>query len=143
MTRANQRSPHAGMVGADDSAQCRLDKWLWAARFYKTRSLATEAVDAGHVRINGVRPKPARAVKLGDRVSLVRGDTALELTITALSDRRGSAAVASNLYLETPESIADREKRRLSGELQAQSPRPTGKPSKRDRRQLQQFLGRD
>ena len=100
-----------------DAASVRIDKWLWAARFYKTRSLATDAVDAGHVRkatvgsVSGDRVKPALAVKMGDGLSIQRGDNVQEITVTTVSDRRGSATEAALLFKETDASIAARVER--------------------------------
>lgn len=115
----------------------RVDKWLWAARFFKTRSLATEAVTGGHVHVNGERVKPARDVKAGDRLEIRRGQTRFTVVVTALADRRGPATAAAELYEETPESIADRAKRRDERRLA----KPVGadlseRPTKRDRRRL-------
>ena len=115
----------------------RVDKWLWAARFFKTRSLATEAVTGGHVHVNGERVKPARDVKAGDRLEIRRGQTRFTVVVTALADRRGPATAAADLYEETPESIADRAKRRDERRLA----KPVGadlseRPTKRDRRRL-------
>ena len=115
----------------------RLDKWLWAARFFKTRSLATEAVDRGRVTANGDRVKPARSVKLGDVLEIDNGSDQWEVDVMGLSDVRGSATVARNLYEETEVSVARRaavaENRRLYRE-----PGTTlkGRPTKRDRREL-------
>src|SRR4051812_15514266 len=88
----------------------RIDKWLWAARFYKTRSAATEAVLGGRVHINGTRAKPAKEVRPGDELELTRGTVRWMVEVTALSDKRGPAAIAATLYRETPESIAARER---------------------------------
>ena len=115
----------------------RLDKWLWAARFFKTRSLATEAVDRGRVTVNGDRVKPARNVKLGDVLEIDNGSDQWEVDVMGLSDVRGPAPVARNLYEETDVSVARRaavaENRRLYRE-----PGTTikGRPTKRDRREL-------
>jgi ribosome-associated heat shock protein Hsp15 len=115
----------------------RLDKWLWAARFFKTRSLATEAVDRGRVTINGDRVKPARNVKIGDTLEIDNGSDQWEVDVMGLSDVRGPAPVARNLYEETDVSVARRaavaENRRLYRE-----PGTTikGRPTKRDRREL-------
>ena len=115
----------------------RIDKWLWAARFFKTRGAATEAVTGGHVHVNGERVKPARDVKVGDRLEIRRGQQRFTVVVTRLADRRGSATVAAELYEETPESIAEREKsrdeRRLSKPLGADL---SERPTKRDRRRL-------
>ena len=88
----------------------RIDKWLWAARFYKTRSLATDEIGKGRVEVNGQTAKASREVKAGDMVSTRQGDTTRTLKILALSDQRGPAPMAQALYEETPESIALREK---------------------------------
>jgi ribosome-associated heat shock protein Hsp15 len=115
----------------------RIDKWLWAARFFKTRTLATDAVDAGKVRLNDDRVKPARTVKIGDTLDIDNGATEWEVLVRGLSDVRGSAPVAQALYEETSASIAKRleetEKRKFFRE-----PGSTikGRPTKRDRRQL-------
>ncbi len=115
----------------------RIDKWLWAARFFKTRGVATEAVTGGHVHVNGERVKPARDVKVGDRLEIRRGQQRFTVVVTRLADRRGSATAAAELYEETPESIAEREKRRDERRLS----KPLGadlseRPTKRDRRRL-------
>jgi ribosome-associated heat shock protein Hsp15 len=115
----------------------RVDKWLWAARFYKTRGLATEAVNGGRVHVNGERVKPAKEVKEGDRVEITIDATQRVLFVRGLADKRGPAAVARTLYEETAESIAKRE------ELTAQRrlARPLGadlgeRPTKQARRRL-------
>lgn len=115
----------------------RIDKWLWAARFFKTRSLATDAVDNGRVRINGERIKPARSVKTGDRLDIDNGADEWEVLVRGLSEVRGPAAVAQTLYEETAGSIERRqreaERRRLFREPSAAI---KGRPTKRDRRQI-------
>jgi ribosome-associated heat shock protein Hsp15 len=115
----------------------RIDKWLWAARFFKTRSLATDAVDRGKVRWNGERTKPSRAVKAGDRLAIDNGSTEWEVIVEGLSDKRGSAAVAQTLYTETAESIAKRQQEAERHKL-FREPSETikGRPTKRDRRML-------
>ena len=115
----------------------RIDKWLWAARFFKTRSAATEAVAGGHVKVNGARAKPSRDVAVGERVEIRRDQQRWTVDVRALADRRGTAAAARELYEETPESAAAREERRL----EAKASRPLGadlgaRPTKRDRRRL-------
>lgn len=141
MTRQTRNSrPAQQPAPEDDEDTCRLDKWLWVARFYKTRSLATEAIDAGHVRLNGARSKPARALKSGDRINIVKGDEHFEITVHALSNRRGSAQIAATLFVESPESVAARAQRQGPESATTRSPRPAAKPSKRDRRNLQRFL---
>jgi ribosome-associated heat shock protein Hsp15 len=115
----------------------RLDKWLWAARFYKTRSLASDAVSGGHVRINGVRCKAARAVQVGDEIRITKGSTQFTIRVDALSDKRGSAQQASKLYTETEQSIEQRELMRAQRKLNAMAnPHPARKPDKRQRRKL-------
>ena len=100
----------------------RLDKWLWAARFYKTRTLATTAIAAGHVRVGGERAKPAHPLKLGERVAVRKGAHAWEVEVTALDDRRGSATDAAKLYLEDPASRKAREDRaRVIAALEAEA----------------------
>ncbi|MFK0379090.1 RNA-binding S4 domain-containing protein [Pandoraea sp. NPDC090278] len=126
-------------VKVDDSphAATRIDKWLWAARFFKTRSLATQAVDRGRVLCNEARVKPARDVRPGDVVSVDNGSTRWEVKIKAIAEVRGSAPVAQSLYEETEASIRARadesERRRLFQEPAAQM---HGRPTKRDRRRL-------
>ncbi len=118
-------------------ANVRIDKWLWAARFFKTRSLAAEAIERGRIKINGDRCKPARNVRIGDLLEIDNGSAAWEVRVLALSDQRGSATVARSLYSETKESVQRREahaeQRRLFTEP-GESLR--GRPTKRDRRQL-------
>jgi ribosome-associated heat shock protein Hsp15 len=115
----------------------RVDKWLWAARFFKTRGAATEAVLGGHVQVNGGRVKPARDVVVGDRLEITRSQERWTVLVTGLSDRRGPASVAATLYEETPESAEERKQRRDERRLA----RPLGsdlsaRPTKRDRRRL-------
>ena len=117
----------------------RIDKWLWAARFFKTRGAATEAAVGGHVHVNGERVKPAREVAVGDRLEIRRGQQRFTVTVKALAERRGLASVAATLYDEDRESIEARERqrdeRRLARPLGADlSARPT--KTKRDRRRL-------
>lgn len=122
----------------------RIDKWLWAARFYKTRSLATHAVGSGQVRLNAERCKPARDVRVGDEVLVRSNGLEWQVIVKGLSDRRGSASVAQEMYEESETSRARREEvllmRRLSNEP-AQG--ITGRPTKRDRRILTRFKERE
>jgi ribosome-associated heat shock protein Hsp15 len=115
----------------------RLDKWLWAARFFKTRSLAQQAVGGGRVQLNGERTKSAHEVKAGDRVVVRVGDWRWEVKVRALSERRGPAEEARQLYEETPESRTERERR---SDLRRWGTEPAstlkGRPTKRDRRLL-------
>lgn len=117
----------------------RIDKWLWAARFYKTRSLATDEIGKGRVEINGQTAKASREVKVGDMVSTRQGDVIRTLQVLALSDQRGPAPVAQALYEETSESLALREKTSIQRRL-AREPALSieqGRPTKRNRRELE------
>ena len=121
-----------------DGTRVRIDKWLWAARFFKTRSLATEAVAGGKVHLDDQRVKPARDVHVGDRLQITVGESTVVVVVRALADRRGSATVAATLYDETAES---REKRERERERRRLAPAPGadmhGRPSGRDRRRLE------
>ena len=120
----------------------RIDKWLWAARFFKTRGLAAEAVDAGHVRINGQRAKPAKPVRIDDRIEVMRGAERIEVRVRALSDRRGPAPVAQALYEETEESRQAREAARTLRQAgSAWAGDAAARPTKRDRRKLDRWRG--
>jgi ribosome-associated heat shock protein Hsp15 len=121
------------MVAGTD--RIRLDKWLWAARFFKTRSLASQAIDLGRVRIEGERVKPAHEAKVGEMLDVQVGEQRLQVVIRALSTQRGPASVARELYLETADSIASRNRRE---EQRAAEPAQSikGRPTKRDRREL-------
>ncbi len=119
----------------------RLDKWLWAARFFKTRRLAVEAIDGGKVKVDGVRAKPAKAIKPGAELSIRKGPYEHVVHVLGLSERRGPAKEAQALYAETPESVERREA--LAAELKASSvPVPDSRPNKRDRRRLAEFKQR-
>ena len=121
-------------------ARVRIDKWLWAARLFKTRTLAVGAVDLGRVRVNGERVKPAREARVGDRVEVLAGDLRSEFVIRALSARRGPAAVAQRLYEETEDSRVRRERRRELGRSGAEPARAIrGRPTKREGRLLRSF----
>lgn len=120
----------------------RIDKWLWAARFYKTRSMAAIAVDAGHVRIEGQRCKPGRNVRVGDIVELKKDVEEREVIVRGLSTLRGSATVAQTLYEETPESLLRRAEAEALRKLAPPSQTITsGRPTKRDRRDLERWKG--
>lgn len=120
------------------AAGLRLDKWLWAARLFKTRSLAADEVGKGRVQVNGLDAKPAREIRVGDRVAIRRTGLTQELEVLGLSAQRGPAPVAQALYRETPESLlaaqALAESRRLGTEPALSQPQ--GRPTKRDRRDL-------
>jgi ribosome-associated heat shock protein Hsp15 len=116
----------------------RLDKWLWSARFFKTRQLSIEAINAGHIELNGERAKPAKSVKPGDEVTVRKPPYEYILVVKAVSEKRASATIARELYSETGESIAAREK--LLEEIR-EMPAPIfkGRPTKRDRRTLENW----
>ena len=129
-------------VEAAARPRVRYDKWLWAARFFRTRTLAAQAIDAGQARLTGARVKPAHPVRVGDAVSLRRRGIVVEVVVTGLSDRRGSATEAAELYRETAASIAAREEEALARrQALAMQPRFAGRPTKRERRKLEDFLG--
>jgi len=117
-----------------------MDKWLWAARFYKTRSLAADAIAGGKVQLNGERAKPAKTVKLGDQLRIRTAANEFIITVRALSERRGSASVAAALYEETPESRAARERVAEQKRFAANITYDWGRPTKRDRRLLDRVL---
>ena len=116
----------------------RLDKWLWAARFYKTRAAATEAVTGGRVHVNGQAAKPAKAVRAGDRLEITTGRSRFVVDVVEASERRGPPADAARLYKETPESREAREQAAAERRV-APPPQPVsgGRPTKRDRRRLE------
>jgi ribosome-associated heat shock protein Hsp15 len=117
--------------------EVRIDKWLWAARFFKTRGAATEAVAGGRVLLNGVRPKPAKEVRPTDAVEVRVGQTTWTVRVVGIADKRGSASAAAALYEETPESAVLREQRAQQRRLAAPPGADLGaRPTKRDRRRL-------
>ena len=121
----------------------RIDKWLWAARFYKTRTLATDEIDKGRVAINGLDAKPAREVKVGDTVAMRREGVTRTVVVRGLSDMRGPAPVAQQLYEETPESLQER-KKAADQRRYAREPALSiehGRPTKRGRRELDEAKG--
>ena len=134
-------------MSADHQPQdrVRIDKWLWAARFFKTRSLAAEAVTGGKVHLNGERVKAARALKPGDRLDIRKGQEEWTVVVEGLSDKRGPAREAVQLYQETPDSLRRRqettERRRLAA-FSAPRP-PASRPNKKDRRQIIRFIRKD
>ena len=130
-------------IPQDASSKVRLDKWLWAARFYKTRGLSSEEIDKGRVLVNGQNAKPAKEVKVGDTMTIRTGPISRTVIVKALSGVRGPAPVAQQLYEETAESIALREK---AQELRRLAPEPAaalheGRPTKRDRRDIDRARG--
>jgi ribosome-associated heat shock protein Hsp15 len=124
----------------NESAKIRIDKWLWAARFYKTRTLATDAIDGGHVRVNGDRAKPSRAVNIGDELTLRKGIYEWVVVVTGISSQRGPASTAQTLYQETDASQTARlklaEQRRLEASHTVEH---AGRPDKRTRRKIIRF----
>lgn len=119
----------------DDIASVRLDQWLWAARFFKTRSLARQAIETGKVDVGGQRPKPSRAVRVGDLLDIVRGEEHFEVAVLALSTERGPAPVAQALYAESDASKARRDAARAQRQAMRDGFRPPEqRPDKRARR---------
>jgi ribosome-associated heat shock protein Hsp15 len=132
------------MKPGEESGKVRLDKWLWAARFFKTRALATEAINGGHVHLNGHRPKPSRPVQTGDELTIRRGQDEYSITVRELSERRGPASVAQQLYEESEQSRAQREHLAEQRRLQvAAEPHPAKRPDKKGRRQIIRFTNRN
>ncbi|TNH05713.1 ribosome-associated heat shock protein Hsp15 [Testudinibacter sp. TR-2022] len=120
--------------------QVRLDKWLWAARFYKTRSIAREMIDGGKVHYNGQRSKPSKIVEIGAMLKLRQGSDEKEVEILAISDKRNGAAQAQSLYQETTASISKREQIAAARKANALSmPNPERRPNKKERRDLIRF----
>lgn len=117
----------------------RIDKWLWAARFYKTRSLASDEIVKGRIQVNELVAKPSREIKVGDTVVIRQGPVIRTVVVLGISQQRGSAPIAQQLYAETPDSVRDRE---LSAEQRRLSSEPAqtiahGRPTKRDRRSME------
>ena len=123
----------------------RIDKWLWAARFFKTRSMAAQAVSGGKVHVNGSRVKPARTVSLGDEMRIRRGEVEFVVIVQGISGRRGPAREAQLLYEETETSLEQREEMRERKRLEAASRMygPVKRPDKRARRQIRSFTRKD
>ncbi|HQN65204.1 MAG TPA: RNA-binding S4 domain-containing protein [Methylophilus sp.] len=120
--------------------KCRLDKWLWAARFFKTRSLAADAIDSGKVRVDGERAKTAKEVKIGMCIQIRTRDYEIEVSVTGLSDVRRGAPEAATLYAETEQSRTRREQAKLTRENDfALRDRGTGRPTKRELRDIKKF----
>ncbi len=128
----------------EQSARVRLDKWLWAARFYKTRGLSADAVDAGKVEVNGERAKRARLIQAGDKVRIRIGPYEYIITVRGVSERRGSAPIAQALYEEEAESKKAREV--MAAHVRAMNSNTsyeTGRPTKKDRREIERLRRRD
>lgn len=140
MTALDEALSGVNVEVAENETHVRLDKWLWAARFFKTRSLAAEGVSGGKVHVNGARTKPARAVHIGDEISVSRGPYQWIVTVRGVSLQRGPASEAQLLYEETEESKQKRQT--LAEQLRALGPRqpgPKGRPSKKARREIIRF----
>ncbi len=130
--------PHTGR------AKLRVDKWLWAARFFKTRSLAAQAVEGGKVKLDGQRVKPAKEIQQGDVLAIYVGDHEWVVTVRALSARRGPAEEARKLYEESADSQVRRQAQAAMRRVQAEpAAQMHGRPTKRDRRRLGRFIGED
>lgn len=127
---------------SEDKATVRLDKWLWAARFYKQRSLATEAINKGQVQVNGQGAKPSRSVRLNDEVEVQKAGQTWTVQVRGLSDKRGSATEAQALYLESAQSLERRQEQAEQNRAEWLSrPQPPGhRPDKRERRRLLALL---
>lgn len=137
MSRKSGKSDTAA-TPADDGV--RIDKWLWAARFFKTRSAASTAVKGGKIKVDGHNAKPSTNVRAGQRLSISKGDDLFEIDVQALSDKRGPASQAQALYAETPEGEARRQERAAERRAARISvPRSTGRPDKKQRRELRRF----
>ena len=132
------------MTSVDADAGMRLDKWLWAARFFKTRSLATQAVNGGKVHLNGARVKPSRLLRPGDELTIQRGTERYEIEVLGLEAQRRPAAAAQKLYVESEASRQARESLQEERRLQRQAePVPARRPDKRQRRLIRHFRERD
>ncbi len=128
-------------MSESESSKIRIDKWLWAARFFKTRSLASDAINGGHVHLNGSRIKTSRAVAIGDELRIQRGHEQMIVMVQVLSDKRGPAAVAQTLYAETEVSRAAREQNAEQRRLQSAGVSlPDRRPSKHERRNIIRFI---
>ena len=121
----------------------RIDKWLWAARFYRTRNKAKEAIDSGKVQINGTRAKPSKELNIGDMLKLTQGWDEKTVVVKALSDVRQSAQIAQELYAETAASLAKRERIAEQRKAAGNQVRSEGRPSKKNRRLIHQFKNRN
>lgn len=129
-----------------DRGTVRLDKWLWAARFFKTRNMAAQAVTGGKVHCNGQRVKPSRVVQVGDLLRIQRGVVEMTVVVQGLNDQRRPAEEAVTLYLETEASATAREQQRQERQLLRSihdNARPAGRPNKRDRRLIHTFVRND
>ena len=124
--------------------EVRVDKWLWASRFFKTRSKAREAINGGKVHVNGARVKPGRILKLNDQLFVQRGEESYSIKVLSLSSRRGPASEAAGLYAESEESRLHREAEAEKRKLQfAGDPHSSGRPDKKQRRRIIEFIRGD
>lgn len=129
-------------VNSESEVKCRLDKWLWAARFFKTRSLATAAIETGKVHVDTERAKPSKEVKVGQVIHIRNRDFEIEVSVQALSNIRKGAPEATLLYTETQASITKRENAKATGEGEhALRDRGVGRPTKRQMRDIKKFTG--
>ncbi|MGD8567550.1 MAG: S4 domain-containing protein [Gammaproteobacteria bacterium] len=134
----------ASQANANTLQSLRIDKWLWAARFYKTRALASDAVKTGKVLVNGDKIKPSKEITEGDSLTIKQAWFTKTVIVQALSNRRGSATVAATLYEETLDSISNRERLREIQRAQPAARRAgQGRPTKRERRQIIAFTSKD
>jgi ribosome-associated heat shock protein Hsp15 len=143
MANAHENEVGGGAQGGGETL--RIDRWLWCTRLFKTRSLAAEAVSGGKVHLNGVRVKPSRNLKVGDQVQITRPGFQFECEVRKLPDRRGSASVAQDCYVESEASRAAREKHVANAKLAAAFAPPSSleRPDKHGRRELRRLRGRD
>jgi len=129
---------------SEETARVRLDKWLWAARFYKTRALAVDAIEGGKIDVNGERSKRAKLVHVGDRIQIRMGPFEHTITVKGVSERRGPASVATQLYEEDPASIKQRALMAAHVKaMNANTGYDTGRPTKKDRRDIRRIRGRE
>ena len=127
----------------NELTEIRLDKWLWASRFFKTRAIAVESINGGRVQLNGVRVKPARVIRLDDELKITRGTERYHVVVKGLNDKRRPAKEAVLMYEETEESLQERETAQELNRLQsANIKQPTHKPNKRESRVMDKFKGR-
>ena len=130
------------MSAHDKTEDIRVDKWIWAARFFKIRKLASEAVKAGHIEINGVRCKASKNVQIGDTLHIRKENESFTVVVTGLADKRGSATIAATLYQETDESLKQREQAAEQRKWKTlHAPAPEKRPDKRDRRKIKAYKG--
>ncbi len=137
---ANHKSQSKKSTESHGSEKLRLDKWLWAARFYKTRSIAREMVQGGKVHYNGQRCKPSKEIEVGAKVTLAQGYDEIEVTVLKLIEKRQAAPIARTMYEESEQSIEKREQNRIARKNNSLfAPRPDNKPDKKQRRELIKF----